>query len=61
MEGRSDNELDESQESTIKNQLRNSALDGIRAVIYYVVSLTNEELQAYYEHLRTERDIFIKE
>ena len=39
-----DNELDESQESTLKYQNRNSAIDGIVAVIYYMVSLTNQEL-----------------
>jgi hypothetical protein len=61
VEERSDNELDSSQASTVKNQLRNSAIDGIAAVILYVVSLTNQELQAYYEHLRTVRDIIIKE
>ena len=53
MEERSNNELDKPQESTIKNKLRNSAIDGIDAVINYVVSITNKELEACYEHLRT--------
>lgn len=57
---RLDNELDGSQESTVKN-LRNSAIDDISAVINYVVSLINQELQVYYEHLGTVRDIFVKE
>lgn len=61
MEERSENELNGSQELTIKNQLRNSAIDGISAVMNYVVSLTNQELQVYFEHLRTVRDIFVKE
>jgi hypothetical protein len=41
----SDNELDESQESTIKNLLI-SATDGTDAVFNYVGSSTNQELQA---------------
>ena len=53
VEERSHNELDKPQESTIKNKLRNSAIDGIDAVINYVVSITNKELEACYEHLRT--------
>jgi len=58
VEERSDNELDKSQESTINTQICNSATDGIFAVINYVVSLINQEFQAYYKHLRTVRDIF---
>jgi hypothetical protein len=61
VEERSDNKLDKSQESTIKNQIRNSAIDDIGVVINYVVYLTNQEFQAYYEHLRTVRDVFFKE
>ena len=45
----------------VKNQLRKSAIDGISAVMNCAVSLTNQELQVYFEHLRTVRDIFVKE
>jgi hypothetical protein len=38
-----------------------SARDGIDAVISYVDSSTYENLQKYYEHLRTVRDILFKE
>jgi hypothetical protein len=58
MEEESDNEL---QEFTTKKKLLSSARDGIDAVINYVDSSTNQQLQEYYEHLRTVRDIRIKE
>jgi hypothetical protein len=61
MEEGSDNELDEPQESTIRKKPLSSARNGINAVINYVGSSTNPELQAYYEHLRTVREILIKE
>jgi hypothetical protein len=61
MEQESDNELDELQESTIKKKLLSSARDGIDAVINYVDSSTNKKLREYYEHLRTVREILIKE
>jgi hypothetical protein len=61
MEEGSDNVLDEPQESTIKKKLLSSARDGIDAVINYVGSSANRELQAYYEHLRTVRKMLIKE
>jgi hypothetical protein len=54
-------EVYESQESTIEKELLSCARDGIDAVINYVGSSTNWELQAYYEHLRTVREIQIKE
>jgi vacuolar-type H+-ATPase subunit I/STV1 len=57
MEEKSDNELDELQESTIKKKLLSSARDGIDAVINYIDSSTNKKLQEYYEHLRTVREI----
>jgi hypothetical protein len=60
MEEESDNELDELQESPIKNKL-SSARDGIDAVIKYVDSSTSTKLQECYEHLRTVREILIKE
>jgi transposase len=57
----SDNELDRLQESTIKKKLLSSARDGIDAVISYVLLSTNQKLQECYEHLRTVREILIKE
>jgi hypothetical protein len=57
MEEESDNEL---QESTIKKKLLSSAKDGIDAVMNYLDS-TNKKLQKYYGHLRTVREILIKE
>jgi hypothetical protein len=60
MEEESDNELDELQESPIKTKL-SSASDGIDAVIKYVDSSTSKKLQEYYEHLRTVREVLIKE
>lgn len=51
-----DKELDEPQE-----ELLSSARDGIDAIINYVGSSTNKKLQAYYKHLRTVREILIKE
>jgi hypothetical protein len=45
MEEESDNELDELQESTIKQKLLGSARDGTDAVINYVDSSTNKKLQ----------------
>jgi hypothetical protein len=57
LEEGSDIELNEPQEFTIK--LLSSARDSIDAVISYVGSSTNRELQAYYEHLSTVREILI--
>jgi meiotically up-regulated gene 157 (Mug157) protein len=51
----------ELQVSTIKKKLHSSAKDGIDAVINYVDSSTNQEFQQYYEHLKTAREILIKE
>jgi hypothetical protein len=51
MEEESDNELDELEESTIKNKL-SSTEGGIDAVVNYVDPSTNQKLQEYYEHLR---------
>jgi hypothetical protein len=59
MEEESDNELDELQESTIKKKLFSSA--STDAVINYVSFSTNKKLMEYYEHLRTVREILIKE
>jgi hypothetical protein len=53
----SDIELNEPQEFTIK--LLSSARDSVDAVISYLGSSTNRELQAYYEHLSTVREILI--
>jgi hypothetical protein len=61
MEGESDNELDELQESAIKNKLFSSARNCIDAVINYIDTSTSKKLQEYYEHLRTVRDILNKE
>jgi hypothetical protein len=61
MEEVSDDELVELQESTIKKKLLSSARDGIGAVINYVDSSTDHRLQECYEHLRTVREILIKE
>ena len=61
MEEGSDNELDGPQEYTMKNKHLSSATDGIDAEINYVGSSTNQELQAYYEHVRTVRYILTKE
>jgi len=49
-EGFSD-ELDKSLLSTMKKKFLSCARDGIDAVISYVGSSTNRELQTYYEHL----------
>jgi hypothetical protein len=54
-------ELDELQESTIKKKLLSTTKDGNDAVINYVDSSTNKKLHEYYEHLRTMREILIKE
>jgi hypothetical protein len=56
-----DNELDELQYSTIKKKLLSSSRDGNDAVINYVGSSTNQELQDYYEQLRPVRVILITE
>jgi len=56
-----DNELDEPQSSTIKKKLLSSSRDGSDAVINYVGSSTNHELQDYYEQLRSVREILITE
>ena len=56
----SDNELNEPQEFTIKKKLHSCARYSIDAVISYVGSSTNRELQAYCEHLNTVREILIK-
>jgi hypothetical protein len=42
-------------------KLLSSARDGTDAVINYVDSSTNQKLQEYYEHLRTVREVLIKE
>jgi hypothetical protein len=60
MKEESYNELDELQESTIKKKIFSSTRDGIDAVTNYVDSSTNKKLQ-HYEHLRTVREILIKE
>lgn len=53
MEEGSDNQLDEPQEFTaIKKKFLGLGRDGIVVVINYVGSSTNQELQAYCEHLR---------
>ena len=57
----SDNELDESILSTMKKKFLSCAKDGTDVVISYVGSSTNRELQTYYEHLRTVREILIKQ
>jgi len=56
MKEATDNELDEPWE-----ELLSSIRDSIDAVINYVGSSTNQKLQAYYKHLRTVREILIKE
>ena len=63
MDEGSDNELDETQETTIKKKLLSSTRNGNDAVINFVGSSTNQELQAYeyYAHLRTSSEILIKE
>jgi hypothetical protein len=61
MEEESDKELDELQEFIIKKKSLSSARDGIHAVMIYVDSSTNQNLQEYYEHLRNVREILIKE
>jgi hypothetical protein len=60
MEEESDKELDELQESAIKQKLLGSSRDGTDAVINYADSSTNKKLQEYYEQLRTVREILIK-
>jgi hypothetical protein len=52
MEEGSDNEVHDPQESTIKKKLLSSTRDSINAVINYVGSTRNQELQAYYEYLK---------
>jgi len=56
----SDNELIEPQEFTIEKKLLSSARGSVDAVFSYVGSSTNRELQAYYEHLSTVREILIR-
>jgi hypothetical protein len=58
VEEESDNDL---QESTFKKKLLSSTRGSSDAVINYVDSSTNQNLQEYYEHLRTVREILIKE
>ena len=60
MEEESGNELDELQESTIKNKLLSSARNGIDTAINYIDSSASQKLQEYYAHLRTVRDILSK-
>jgi hypothetical protein len=60
MEEESDNELDGLQDSTIKKR-HSSSKDGTDAAINYVDSSANKKFQGYYEHLRTVREILIKE
>ena len=57
LEEGSDNEL---HEFTIKKKLLSCARNSVDAVISYVGSSTNRELQAYFEHLSTVREILIK-
>jgi hypothetical protein len=61
MEEESDNELDKLHDSAIRKKRFSPARDGIVAVINYVDSSTNKKFQEYYEHLRTVREILIKE
>jgi hypothetical protein len=61
MEEEPDNELDVIHESTVKKELLSSARDGTDAVFNCVHSSTNQKLQEYYEHLRTVREVLIKE
>jgi hypothetical protein len=56
LEEGSDIELNEPQEFTIK--LLSSARDNVDAVISYVGSSTNRELQAYFGHLSTVRSVY---
>jgi len=56
MKEATDNELVEPRE-----ELLSAARDSTDAVINYVGSSTNQKFQAYYEHLRTVREILIKE
>ena len=58
MDEGSDNE---SQESTTKMKLLRSTRNCNDAVIKFVGSSTNQELQAYYEHLTTVSEILIRE
>jgi hypothetical protein len=55
LEDDSDNELDESLLSTLKKKFFSCARDGTDAVISYVDSSTNRELQTCYEYQRTMR------
>jgi len=55
------NELDGPKEFTIQTKHLSSATDGIDAEINYVGSSTNQELQDYYEQLRSVREILIPE
>jgi hypothetical protein len=55
------NELDEPQETTTKKKLLSATRNGNNAVINFVGSSTNQELQAYDEHLRTVSEILNKE
>jgi hypothetical protein len=61
MDEESDNEPDEPQESTVKMKLLRSTRNCNDAVINFVGSSTNQELQAYYEHLTTVSEILIRE
>ena len=61
MDERSDNELDETQETTTKKKHLSSTRNGKVVVINFVGSSKNQEMQAYYEHLRTVSEILIKE
>jgi hypothetical protein len=61
MEEGSDNELDESLLSTTKKKFLSCARDGTDAVISYVGSSTNRELQTYYKHLRMTKEILIRQ
>jgi glycine cleavage system pyridoxal-binding protein P len=61
MDEGSDNELDEPQETAIKKKLLSSTRNGNDTVINFVGSSTNQELQAYYAHLRSVTENLIKE
>ena len=58
LEEGSDNEL---HEFTIKKKLLSCARNSVDAVISYVGSSINRELQTCYEHLRIVREILIKQ
>jgi hypothetical protein len=54
------NELDEPQDPKMNNKLLSATRDDNDAVMNYVGSSTNWELQTHCEHLKTVREIIIK-